>query len=64
MSGILMKRRKLPEKEVRFYLSEIVLAVEKLHKVGTLLSAYTDFNKIWCTCTVSHRHLSRVNPVP
>jgi hypothetical protein len=36
MSAVLYKEKKLPEKDVKFYLSEIVLAIEKLHEVGTL----------------------------
>jgi hypothetical protein len=30
------KHKGFTEPEVRFYLAEIILAVEKLHKVGTL----------------------------
>jgi hypothetical protein len=36
MSALLDKEEELPESDVRFYLSEIVLAIEKLHEVGTL----------------------------
>jgi hypothetical protein len=34
MAGILKKQNRLTESDVRFYLSEIVVAIEKLHKVG------------------------------
>lgn len=34
----LMKRITLTEDEVRFYLAEIILAVEKLHEVSTFVT--------------------------
>jgi serine/threonine protein kinase len=36
MAYLIYKKGRLPESDVRFYMSEIVLAIEKLHKVGTL----------------------------
>jgi hypothetical protein len=37
MWDLLATCHRLTEHSVRFYLAEIILAVEKLHKVGTLL---------------------------
>jgi serine/threonine protein kinase len=36
MSALLDKEEELPESDVRFYLSEIVLAIEKLHEMGVI----------------------------
>jgi serine/threonine protein kinase len=37
MAHLIYNKGSLPESDVRFYMSEIVLAIEKLHKIGTLL---------------------------
>jgi serine/threonine protein kinase len=36
MACLIYNKGSLPESDVRFYMSEIVLAIEKLHKVGTM----------------------------